>query len=221
MKKSLMGLAVAVAVMPFYAQANYYGRSAYNATPTMYLFGGVGAADYDLASEDVRFSFGDGSLNRIEEDNQSVSWRFGVGYRIADVLSFEFGYVNLGEFAASAQSDGSRVATNGYAPGRVDIDGESSGVFLGLNAHTPDEEPVGLYLRGGIYSWEVDGRVADSSRSGRFLVDGVDPFIGGGLRFAIDRNIQIQVGYDYYFIDDDEALDTAVGVLGADLVFYF
>ncbi|GAB3381424.1 porin family protein [Spongiibacter taiwanensis] len=220
MKKTVLMASLAALAASVPAQANHYGR-AYNASPTMYFFGGVSSSDYNLSREDVRFSFGDGSLRSIDQDNQSVAWDVGVGYRIGPVLSMEFGYVDLGEFAVSAQSDGSAAALNGYAPGRVDIDASTDGVFLGLNVHTPDSEPVGLFLRGGIYSWEVEGQVQDSARRGRFLVDGVDPFVGAGVRLALDKHIQVQLGYNYYFVDDDSALDFGTGVVGADLFFYF
>lgn len=220
MKKAVILAVIAALTASVSAQANHYGR-AYNASPTMYLFGGVSSADSNLSEADVRFSFGDGSLGDIDQDNQSVAWHFGVGYRLGSALAMEFGYVDLGEFAVSAQSDGSSLANNGYAPGRVDIDGATDGVFIGLNVHTPDSEPVGLFLRGGIYGWEVEGQVQDSIGRGRFLVDGVDPYIGAGVRLALDKRIQVQLGYNYYFVDDDSALDFGAGVVGADLVFYF
>lgn len=192
-----------------------------SASPAMYVFGGVGMSDFNWQERDVRYSFGDGSLSGVEVDEQSSAARIGFGLPVGESLAFEMGYVNLGELSASGFSDGSQVLANGYSAGRVDIDGSFDALFFGLRLQTPAKEPIGLYARMGIAAWEFDGRVEDSNRRGEFLVEGSDPYVGAGMRLAVARNADIQVGYDYYVLDDDRSLDVSADVVSMDFVLRF
>ncbi|WP_022960234.1 outer membrane beta-barrel protein [Spongiibacter tropicus] len=199
------------------AQASPYRSS----SPSMYVFGGVGMSDFSWQERDVRYSFGDGSLSDVEVDEQSSAARIGFGLPVGESLAFEMGYVNLGDLTASGFSDGSQVLNNGYSAGRVDIDGSLDALFIGLRLQTPAKEPIGLYARMGIAAWEFDGRVEDSSRRGEFLVEGSDPYLGAGMRLAVARNADIQVGYDYYVFDDDRSIDMSADVVSVDFVLRF
>ena len=95
------------------------------------------------------------------------------------------------------------------------------GVFLGVNVHTPQSEPVGLFARFGVYSWELDGTLEDSSRGGKFTVEGTDPYAGIGLRLAVAENASVTLAYDHYLLDDDESVKLSANTLSVDLVFSF
>ena len=220
MKLSLLSRSVAVVAASLCvssAMASPYRSS----PPTMYIFGGVGMSDFNWEERDVRYSFGDGSLRNIDIDEQSSAARVGFGLPVGENLAFEMGYVNLGDLTASGFSDGSQVLNNGYSAGRVDIDGSLDALFFGLRLQTPAKEPIGLYARFGIAAWEFDGRVEDSSRRGEFLVEDSDPYVGAGMRLAVARNADIQVGYDYYVLDDDRSIDMSADVVSVDFVLRF
>jgi opacity protein-like surface antigen len=218
----LAALSIAsVASLPMLVQAEHLGRNSYKSGPSMYLFGGLSASKFDFEEGDLRYSFGDGSLSNARIDNESSALRFGFGFGISPELGLELGYVDLGTLTASAFSDGSQFVNNGYSTGRVDLDGDADGVFLGLNLHTPLHEQVGLFARFGVYSWEFEGTVEDSSRKGDFLVDGADPYIGVGARINLAENTSIQLAYDYYVMDDDKSLKTSVDTISVDIVLRF
>ena len=216
----VMTLAALVAI-PSVVLAEHGARNRYQSGPSMYVFGGLSATEYDFEASDFRYSFGDGSLSDIRIDNDSNGLRAGVGFGFSPELALEMGFVNLGKLNASGFSDGSQLANDGYSPGRVDMDGDVDGVFLGVKVHTPVVEPIGLYARFGVYSWEFDGSVEDNSRRGKFSVEGTDPYIGIGLRFAVAHNADLQVGYDHYVLDDDESVNMSANTLSADLILRF
>lgn len=190
-------------------------------SPGVYVFGGGGMSNFNWDERDVRYSFGDGSLRRLEVDEQSSAARIGVGLAMGPHLALEMGYAHLGDIGASGYSDGSQVANKGYSAGRVDIDGRVDAVFIGLRLHTPMREPVGLYARLGLTSWELEGQLEDSRRRGDFLVEGSGPYAGAGMRLAISEYADIQLGYDYYLLDDDRSVELSADVVSLDMVLRF
>jgi opacity protein-like surface antigen len=223
MKKLSVITLVTVSLFPMLAEADHLRRSSgsYRSEPAMYIFGGLSTSSYDFDRSDFRYSFGDGSLSNIKTDTESGGGRFGVGFDFSPELGLEFGYASLGSLSGSAISSGSQVLNNGYSSGRVDMDADADGVFLGINVHTPNREQVGLFARFGVYSWELDGTVEDSSRSGEFTVEGTDPYVGAGLRLALAENASVTLAYDHYMLDDDESIKMSADTLSVDLVFRF
>lgn len=212
-----------IAVFPALAEADHLrrGSHSYGSGPSLYLFGGVSSSSFNFNRSDYRYSFGDGSLSDIKLDTESSGGRLGFGFDFSRELSLEFGYASLGSLSGSAISNGSQVLNNGFSAGRVDMDADVDGVFLGVNAHTPLSEPVGLFARFGVYSWEMDGTLEDSSRAGGFTVEGTDPYAGIGLRMAIANNASVTLAYDHYLLDDDESVELSANTLSVDLVFRF
>ena len=217
----LLSLA-AVSLFPMFAEADHLRSGQhYRSGPAMYVFGGLGVSSFDFDRSDFRYSFGDGSLSNITLDTESSGGRIGFGFDFSPELGLEFGYASLGSLSGSAISDGSQVLTNGFSAGRVDMDADADGVFLGINVHTPYNEPFGLFARFGLYSWEIDGTLEDSSRSGQFTVEGTDPYAGIGVRMDIAQNASLTLAYDHYILDDDESIKTAADTFSVDMVLRF
>jgi hypothetical protein len=222
MKKLSIITLAAVSLFPMLAEADHLRSShSYRSGPSMYLFGGVSASSFDFDRSDYRYSFGDGSLSNITLNTESSGGRIGFGFDFSPELGLEFGYASLGSLSGSAISNGSQVLNNGFSAGRVDMDADVDGVFLGVNVHTPQTEPVGLFARFGVYSWELDGTLEDSSRGGKFTVEGTDPYAGIGLRLAVAENASVTLAYDHYLLDDDESVKLSANTLSVDLVFSF
>ena len=77
---------------------------------TLYLFGGVGISDYEIATKDKSeinnklTSLGFGSANTVT-DTENLSHKFGVGVKIPLLLSIEASYENLGEISFNSTLD--------------------------------------------------------------------------------------------------------------------
>ncbi|MFT7404001.1 outer membrane beta-barrel protein [Zhongshania sp.] len=213
-----------ISLLPTLAEADHQQRrshSSYRSEPAIYIFGGVSTSSFNFDRSDFRYSFGDGSLSDVTVDTESGGARFGFGFDFTPELSLELGYASLGTLTGSGISDGSQFLNNGFSAGRVDMDASADGVFLGVNVHTPHNQPVGLFARFGIYGWELDGTLEDNSRSGQFTVEGSDPYAGIGLRLAVAENISVVLAYDYYVLDDDESINISADTLSVDMVFRF
>ena len=224
MKPQLMGWALLLSTTSGVAMAGHAGGhySSYSRSPNFYLFGGLGASEFTTDAGDIRYSFGDGSLRDIEVDNQSTAGRFGFGIVLSEAVSLELGYAHLGELSARAQSDGSQVLNNGYAPGPVAIDGDVDGAFFGVRFHTPMSEPASAFFRAGMYGWTMEGWVDDSDRRGQFTLEGSDPYVGVGFMMAISPAAAVSLSYDYYPLEDDRrSFDSAADVLSLDVVMSF
>lgn len=214
----------AISLLPTLAEADHQhrrGHSSHRSEPAMYIFGGVSSSSFNLDRSDFRYSFGDGSLSNVTVDTESGGARFGFGFGFSPELSFELGYASLGTLTGSGISDGSQFLNNGFSAGRVDMDANADGIFLGVNVHTPLDEPVGLFARFGIYGWELNGTLEDNSRSGQFAVEDSDPYAGIGLRLAVAENVSVVLAYDYYVLDDDESINISADTLSVDMVFRF
>lgn len=220
---SILTLAT-ISVLPSLAEADHQQRSShasYRSEPSMYIFGGLSTSSFDFDRSDFRYSFGDGSLSKVTLDTESGGARIGFGFDFSAELSLELGYAALGTLTGSGISDGSQFSNNGFSTGRVDMDANADGVFLGINIHTPRSEPIGLFARFGIYGWELNGTLDDSSRSGQFTVEGADPYAGIGLRLAVADDVSVVLAYDYYVLDDDESINISADTLSVDMVFRF
>lgn len=224
MKVLSVGCGLCLALASAVAAAEHRGGaySAYRSGPQFYVFGGVGASEFDTEAADIRYSFGDGSLRDIEVDDQSTASRIGFGIVMSELLSVELGYASLGSLSAQAVSDGSQVLNEGYAPGRVDIDGDIDGAFVGIRLHSPISEPAAAFVRAGLYGWEMSGWVEDGERRGSFRIEGSDPYIGLGFMMALSPAVALALSYDYYPLEDDrKSFDSAADVLSMDVSLSF
>lgn len=224
MKAIPAGLGLCLALVAEGVVAEHVGRgySSYRSAPEFFVFGGLGASEFEADSDDIRYSFGDGSLRDVEVDNQSTAGRIGFGIVLTEQVSFELGYASLGTLSARGQSDGSQALNKGYAPGPVEIDGDVDGAFIGVRLHSPISEPAAAFVRAGLYSWTMEGWVEDSDRRGSFSIEGSDPYLGVGFMMALSPALAVSLSYDYYLLEDDNrAFDSAADVLSLDMVLSF
>lgn len=132
---------------------------------------------------------GFGDINFDEDD---FAWKVYGGYAwdlpIID-LGVEIGYFDLGSPSTGADLG---VAVSGYSAFAL------AGVNLG---------PVGLFVKGGMASWDADLIVADLRGS----EDGSDPAYGVGLRFTLG-SVEIRGEYEAFDIEDTD--DVYMATLG-------
>ncbi|MCH8497737.1 MAG: porin family protein [Marinobacter sp.] len=64
----------------------------------------------------------------------------------------------------------------------------------------PLRDWVGVYGRGGWHRWDVT--VRPDYGKGRTSFTGSDPMAGAGLRFGTLDQVHLDLGYDYYRLDD-------------------
>lgn len=135
---------------------------------------------------------GFGDVNFDEDD---FAWKIYGGYAWdLPVLDFgvELGYFDLGSPTASIADESVGISVSGYSAFAL------AGVNLG---------PVGLFLKGGLASWDADLLVADLRGSD----SGSDPAYGVGLRLTFS-SLEVRAEYEMFDIADSD--DVYMATLG-------
>ena len=156
-----------------------------------FLGGSVGAATVSAAVPDPGFG------NDINFDEDDFAWKIYGGYAFdLPLIDFgvELGYFDLGSPSVDVLGDKVGISVSGYSAFAL------AGVNLG---------PVGLFLKGGIASWDADLFVANLRGS----ESGSDPAYGLGLRFTLG-SIEIRGEYEIFDIADaDDVYMASAGLV--------
>ena len=157
-----------------------------------YVFGGVKVFNYGIETGDLRtlnqslidLGF---SSSKSETDNTGVGFDLGMGIGLMEGVSVEAGYVNYGTLEIKTTLTGPAESLT------TEISGDGVTVAGVLNLE-------GIYLKGGIHSWDFTGTISTSKgSSSQALGTGTDPFFGIG--FA-DNNFGYS--FEHYIIDDGD-----------------
>ena len=128
---------------------------------------------------------------RVKDD--STSWRIYGGYDFNEYIGIEGGYLDIGEISDTVQA--------------VRIRAEADGWTVAAVGNLPLSERWSVHAKAGYYFW--DGR---ASAAGVVSNDsGSDPFVGLGVAYNLSDNAEINLGVDYYNVDDLEPLIGAIG----------
>jgi len=131
----------------------------------------------------------------INFDEDDFAWKVYGGYAWdLPVLDFgvELGYFDLGSPSADVLGETVGISVSGYSAFAL------AGVNLG---------PVGLFLKGGMASWDADLLIADLRGSD----SGSDPAYGVGLRLTF---ASLEVRAEYEIFDVADADDVYMATLG-------
>lgn len=153
------------------------------ATAEIYVGAALGQARIDERIDGLRVA-----------DN-STSWRLFAGYEFNDYIALEAGYLDLGNISDTVLG----------VPVRADADGWT----LSAVGSIPFADRWAVQARGGFFFW--DGQ---SSVNGVVERDPGDqnPFVGIGIAYSFNENVQLDVGVDYYDMDDVQPLIAAVAL---------
>jgi outer membrane immunogenic protein len=131
----------------------------------------------------------------INFDEDDFAWKVYGGYAwdlpVID-LGVELGYFDLGSPSTDV----------GGLPVGISVSGYSAFALAGVNLG-----PVGLFIKGGMASWDADLQIADLRGS----EDGSDPAYGVGLRLTFGS---LEVRGEYEVFDIDDADDVYMATLG-------
>ena len=168
-----------------------------------YIFGGAKIFNYGVEASDLQ-SINTSLVNlgfassRSSTDNTGVGFDIGYGIGMNENLSIEVGYVNYGTL---------EINTNTTGPVE-NIKTEISGNGLTFGGKYTDES--GLYVKGGMHSWDLSGKVSTSlGSSSEALGEGTDPFFSIGYQSPDSKGWN--VGYDHYVIDDGDIGSITLG----------
>lgn len=178
------------------------------ATPSLVAAGAwvgvhLGEAEVDVSIRD----FNDGSLSAPKDSTRDTSLRLGGGYDFNRYVGIEAGYMDGGDIALSAISDGTGAV---WTAGNVRISTTMTGLFLGLNGYLPVSERTRLTARAGLLAWDVDGHVVNPPTTVATTDDGNDPYIGIGAELDLDESATLNFNFASY--DEVEIDSVELGI---------
>ncbi len=174
--------------------ASLLGLAVLSLSPSAFAESGpfIGAS---VGTATVSAEIGDPGLGDINFDEDDFAWKVYGGYAfdlpIID-LGVELGYFDLGSPSGDVLGEAVGISVSGYSAFAL------AGVTLG---------PVGIFIKGGMASWDADLLVADLRGS----ESGSDPAYGVGLRFTL-ASIEIRGEYEVLEIADTD--DVYMATLG-------
>lgn len=142
-----------------------------------YVGGALGQARIDERIDGLRIA-----------DN-SMSWRAFAGYEFNDYIGIEGSYLDLGDISDTVLG----------VPVRAEADGWS----LAAVGKIPFSERWALQAKAGMFFWDarsvVGGEVENDPGD-------QDPFFGVGIAYSFSEQVQLDLGVDYYKLDNIEPL---------------
>ncbi len=145
--------------------------------PGFYLGGGVG---YDRVDGEDFTGAGD------DLKDSRVTYKGIVGFRVARMLSVEGQYINFG--------------TNEDGLNRVKADGYTAGIVLDI----PITTHFAPYAKAGALFWDADSRFGPIAGQISRKTDGTDFTYGGGVRFALNEDIDLRFEYERFEMDETD-----------------
>ena len=168
-----------------------------------YMFGGAKLFNYGIESSDLQsintslIALGFAS-STTKTDNSGVGFDVGVGFNMSDNFAIEAGYVNYGTLEVNTSTTGPVENL------KLEIKGSG---LTGAGVLKFGDDKENFYVKGGMHSWELDGKITASlGSSTEPLGTGTDLF--GGVGFVMDN---FYASYDYYVVDDGNFSSFGIG----------
>jgi len=171
---------------------------------------GAGEANA-LSFEDID----DGSALSGSFDDQDFGWKLFGGYAYNDFVSIEGAWVDLGEIALNAQSDGNGSI---FDPGAVTAKIDASGFVLSVVGHMPVNDRLDIFAKVGFFAWEATTTLSNAAFPTRSTDDdGSDPMFGIGAAYEFNDRVTIRGEYEKF--SDIKDRDGSLFSLGISLGF--
>ena len=168
-----------------------------------YMFGGAKLFNYGIESSDLQtinaslIALGFSSAT-TKTDNQGFGFDIGLGFNMSDNFAIEAGYVNYGTLEINTSTTGPVENL------KLEIKGSG---LTGAGVLKFGDDKENFYVKGGMHSWELDGKITASlGSSTEPLGSGTDFF--GGAGFVMDN---FYASYDYYVVDDGNFRSFGIG----------
>ena len=169
----------------------------------------VGQSQVKDWNADEQLADGSTISNASSEDTDN-GFRIALGFGDNENLSFEVGYVDLGQATAEGDSDGTGFF---WLAGPVSAKVGVEGLDIGLVGRIPASETFGFVARAGVFLWDVEVSATDSSGTFGGTDDGNDLFFGVGAEFHASPSISVRGEFTRYAVDESDIDNLALSVI--------
>ncbi len=151
---------------------------------------------YDLDDYSI-----DTSITDYSDTNYSNSGiKFYSGYKASDLFSVEFAYKDQMEFGVGNVFTGKEL----WLTDQSDVELESKALFFsGISTFAIDETKR-LYLRGGLYNWDLKSTGQNPASNSISNKSGTDVFYSVGSYFDVTERIGFSAEWERFEFDNDD-----------------
>jgi len=156
----------------------------------------VGRSSVDISESEIDAAIvAEGVASSVTSaDDSDTGWKVFLGYRANKNFAFEAGYVDLGEATIVTTTTGPDAIFGGRA--------EVNGYFGDVLGIMPVDPSLDLFLKAGIYRWQMEWDVAAATGGSVFLAsgkeNGTNIKLGLGASYRIGDSISIRAEYERY-----------------------
>lgn len=134
------------------------------------------------------------------------------GYRSSQYFSVQLEYQDEMSFGLDDMFTGSSL----WFPETNVTNFESNALFLSGISSYPINDQGALYMKGGIYNWEVESDLFETGNSLLPTTQGTDIFYGLGANYDLNARFGVSAEWERYELDESE-----VDFLSTELKFKF
>ena len=147
-------------------------------------------------------------------DEEDTAYSFFIGSEVAENVSVEAFYINLGEASLVGENgDTFDIGSEAFAfnaNGTIKATVKSMGIAAKLGFDITDK--VNGFVKGGWHWWDSTSTVADATAAATITDDGSDLLLGLGIEYDINKKVTFIVGYDSYKLDDVDVASLNAGI---------
>jgi len=151
-----------------------------------------------MATADTGFyidgAAGQASVDDRDIDDNDTAFRIGAGWRFLENFGAEVGYADLGRVSEEVAIGGATASVS------------TDGLYAGIAGKIPLHDSTnGFYLsaRGGMYWWDVDGRVRSGTTTVSYKDSDSDFYVGIGAGYDFNEQFGLGIGFDRYNVGAD------------------
>lgn len=149
--------------------------------------------------------------NYTYQDDTSTSSFFG-GYKQNEYFALQVEYQDEISLGLDSMFAGSSL----WFPEAEVSDFDSNALFLsGISSYKINDNGA-LYLKGGLFNWEVDSNLFDIDADRTAATRGTDVFFGMGANYDLNARFEISAEWERYQLEEDD-----IDLLSTELKFKF
>lgn len=154
------------------------------------------------------------SDDSISEDKTTVDQNLSLigGFRTNQYFSVQLEYQDAMSFGLDDMFTGSSL----WFPEANTTNFESNAIFFSGISSYPISDHGALYMKGGVYNWEVESELFETNSNLLGTTRGTDIFYGLGANYDLNARFGISAEWERYELDETE-----VDFLSTELKFKF
>ncbi len=156
-------------------------------------------------------SLTEGTLLDVRQVEQSGISLIG-GYRTNKFFSVQLEYQDAVAFGIDDMFAGSSL----WFPETESLDFESNALLLSGISSYPINDSASLYMKGGVFNWEVDSNQFVTNNDALRQPSGTDIFFGLGANYDLNARFEISAEWERYQMEESD-----VDFLSTELKFKF